>query len=104
MHTPTLMSAPPSLNPGLQGRKQIRLRLRRNLLIVEQQEAGQTRYVIKDPVSLRYYRLDERQRFVVGQMDGRLTLEEIQKAYEDAHRPDRLPLEELEGFAAQLVN
>jgi putative peptide zinc metalloprotease protein len=96
----------PSLTatPGLQGRKQVRLRLRRNLIVVAQPEGGRTRYVIKDPVSLRYFRLDERQRFIVERMDGRSTLEEIQRAFEELHRPERLPLEELEGFAAQLVN
>jgi putative peptide zinc metalloprotease protein len=90
--------------PQLQGRKKVRLRLRRNLILVAQPEAGQMRFVLKDPLSLRYFRLDERQRFVVELMDGSRTMEEIQQAYEQAHRPDRLPLEELESFAAQLVN
>src|SRR5262249_5864976 len=58
---------------------------------------------LKDPVSLRFFRLDARQRFAVDLMDGKRTLEDIRQAYEKAHRPERVTLEELEGFAAQLL-
>ncbi|MFO0925506.1 MAG: HlyD family efflux transporter periplasmic adaptor subunit [Gemmataceae bacterium] len=88
----------------LQGRKKVRLRLRRNLLVVPRTEGGRTTYVVKDPVGLRYYRLDERQQFVLTLFDGNRTLEDVQRLYEAARRPDRVTLEELETFAAQLVN
>jgi putative peptide zinc metalloprotease protein len=88
----------------LAGRKQVRIRLRRNLHCTEQRSQGQTVYVLKDPVTLAYFRLDEGQHFVCGLMDGRHTLGEIQKAYEKKFRPQRLSLEELEGFAAQLLH
>jgi putative peptide zinc metalloprotease protein len=88
----------------LAGRKQVRIRLRRNLHCTEQRSQGQTVYVLKDPVTLAYFRLDEGQHFVCGLMDGRHTLGEIQTAYEKQFRPQRLSLEELEGFAAQLLH
>jgi putative peptide zinc metalloprotease protein len=90
-------------NNNLRGRKQVRLRVRKNLIVVEQHDGEQPVAVLKDPVSLRYYRLDARQRFAVNLMDGTRTLEEIRQAYERAFRPDRLSLEELEDFAAQLL-
>ncbi len=37
-------------------------------------------------------------------MDGGHTLEDAQKAYEAQYRPDRLKLEDVEGFAQQLIN
>ena len=87
----------------LQGRKHVRLRLRPNLVLVPQDEAGGRTYVLKDPVSLRYYRLDERQHFLVNLMDGSRTLEEVRLAYETAYRPARLSLDELEAFALELL-
>ena len=37
-------------------------------------------------------------------MDGAHTLEDAQKAYEAQYRPDRLKLEDVEGFSQQLIN
>lgn len=87
----------------LRGRKTVCLRLRRNLIFVVQSDGGETISILKDPVSLRFYRLDARQRFAVDLMDGTRTLDEIRIAYEMAHRPQRLALEELESFATQLL-
>jgi putative peptide zinc metalloprotease protein len=82
-------------------RKQVRLRLRKNLVFVGPEDGGAT--VLKDPVSRRFFRLDARQRFAVSLMDGQHTLDEIRAAYEAAHRPDRLSGDEIESFAAQLL-
>jgi putative peptide zinc metalloprotease protein len=88
----------------LRGRNQVRIRLRPGLALIPQTERGQTRYVLRDPVSLRYFRLDERQHFLVTILDGTRSLEEVRLEYERRFRPDRLPAEELEAFAAQLLN
>jgi putative peptide zinc metalloprotease protein len=87
----------------LEGRKKVRVRLRPNLSFVAQQEAGETCYILHDPVSLKNFRVTPKQRFVVEQMDGTQTLNAIRKSYEQRFRPDRLSLEELESFAAQLL-
>jgi putative peptide zinc metalloprotease protein len=87
----------------LERRKQIRIRLRRDLSIEAQKYEGRTFYVVKDPVSLRYYRLKDNEHFLLQFLDGRRTLEDAQKAYEVRYRPDRLKLEDLEGFAQQLL-
>jgi len=88
----------------LESRKKVRVRLRPNLILSRQCQAGQTCYVVKDPVSLSYFRLDDRQRFLVGLMDGTHTLEDIRKAYQRQYRPQRLSLEELEYFTSLLLN
>ncbi len=88
----------------LERRKQIKIRLRKDLDIESQQFEGRTFFVVKDPVSLRYYRLKEHEHFLLEFMDGKRTLQDAQKAYEDRFRPDRLRLEDLEAFAQQLLS
>jgi hypothetical protein len=87
----------------LERRKQVRIRLRVDLNIEPQEHEGRTYYVVKDPVSLRYYRLKDNEHFLLQFLDGKHTLEDAQKAYEKQYRPDRLKLEDLETFAQQLL-
>ena len=88
----------------LERRKQVRVRLRRDLAIEAQRYEGRTFHVVKDPVSLRYYRLKDNEYFLLQYLDGKHTLEDAQKEYEVRYRPDRLKLEDLEQFAQQLIN
>ena len=88
----------------LERRKQVRVRLRRDLAIEAQKYEGRTYHVVKDPVSLRYYRLKDNEYFLLKYLDGKRTLEDAQKEYEIRYRPDRLKLEDVEAFAQQLIN
>lgn len=87
----------------LERRKQLRLRLRADLNVKPQKYEGRTYYVVKDPVSMRYYRFKEHENFLLGLMDGKHTLDDAQKAFEKRFRPDRLTLEDLEQFGQQLL-
>src|SRR5262245_33079847 len=87
----------------LERRKQVRLRIRGDLGITPQKYEGRTYYVVKDPVSLRYYRFKEQEHYLINLMDGRHTLDEAQKAFEKRFRPERLTLEDLEQFGQQLL-
>ena len=84
-------------------RKKVRLLMRKDLEIAPQKYEGRTYYVVKDPVSLRYYRFKEQERFLLDLMDGEHTLEQSQKEFEQRFRPDRLTLEDLESFTSQLL-
>src|SRR6266540_3057940 len=84
-------------------RKQVRIRLRKDLSIQPQKYEGRTYYVVKDPVSMRYYRFKEQEHFLINYMDGSHTLDDAQKEYEKRFRPERLTLEDLESFAQQLL-
>ena len=92
-----------ALTGDLERRKLVRLRVRADLGITPSKYEGKTHYVVKDPVSLRYYRFNEQEYFVVKHFDGKHTLEETQKAFEREFKPHRLTLEDLEGFAQQLL-
>src|SRR3954452_21386441 len=97
------MAALPPAASEVERRKQLRIRLRPDLAIEEQRYEGRKFYVVKDPVSLRYYRLKDNEHFLLQFLDGKHTLEDAQKAYEREYRPERLKLEDLEGFAQQLL-
>jgi putative peptide zinc metalloprotease protein len=84
-------------------RKKVKILMRRDLSIAPQKYEGRTYYVVKDPVSLRYYRFKEQEHFLIKLMDGSHTLDDAQKDYEKRFRPERLTLEDLEGFAQQLL-
>src|SRR5438128_9943864 len=88
----------------LERRKKVRLRIRPDLDIAPQKYEGRTYYVVKDPVSLRYYRFKEQEHFLIQLMDGEHTLDASQKAFEKRFRPERLTLEDLEHFGQQLLN
>ncbi len=88
----------------LERRKQLRVLLRRDLGIEAQKYEGRTYHVVKDPVSLRYYRLKDNEYYLLQFLDGKHTLEDAQKEYEIRYRPDRLKLEDVEAFAQQLIN
>src|SRR5437763_11457942 len=92
-----------ALAGDLERRKLVRLRVRADLGITPSKYEGKTHYVVKDPVSLRYYRFNEQEYFVVKHFDGKHTLEDAQKDFEKQFRPHRLTLEDLEGFAQQLL-
>ena len=87
----------------LERRKHVRLRVRPDIEILPHKYEGRTYYVIKDPVSLRYYRFKEQEHFLIRFMDGTHTLDDAQKEFEKRFRPDRLTLEDLEQFGQQLL-
>jgi putative peptide zinc metalloprotease protein len=94
---------PETLAPDLERRKRLRLTLRRDLTITPQFYEGSVFCVIKDPVSLRYYRFDEQDHFLLKFLDGTHTLEEARKAFERRFRPRQLSLEDLERFGQLLL-
>src|SRR3954465_8464538 len=85
-------------------RKLVRLRVRADLGITPQKYEGKTYYVVKDPVSLRYYRFKEQEHFLLHLMDGGHPLDQAQKEFEKRFRPERLTLEDLEQFGQQLLS
>jgi putative peptide zinc metalloprotease protein len=84
-------------------RKSVRVRLRADLTITPQRFEGRTHYVVKDPVSLRYFRFREREHFLLRLLDGRRSLEAIRQEFENRFRPTRLRLEEIENYAWLLM-
>ncbi|MBP90161.1 MAG: hypothetical protein CMJ64_26210 [Planctomycetaceae bacterium] len=62
-----------------------------------------TRYwSIKDPVTLRYYQLCDEEQFVLQQLDGAASLEQIQHAFEQRFTPRKLLRSHLHAFLGML--
>ena len=99
------MSAAPSLAPVLpfgQAAEQLVVKLRPDLVVQPQFYEGMTHYVVKDPLALKYFRFKIEEYFLLEQFDGKLTLQEVKKAFERKYRPQTISIEDLTRFVAQL--
>jgi len=84
-------------------RKKLRVRVRPDLAVAAHRYEGRTYYVVKDPVSLRYYRYSEQEHFLMRLLDGSATLDQARQRFEAEFRPERLSLEDTEAFAQELL-
>ena len=89
------------MNPDL--RRKIKVRMRPDLIINQQRYGGQSYYIIKDPVGLRYFRFREEELFLLSQLNGFNNLYYIRHEFVDKFRPQRLSVQELEKFVSQLL-
>jgi putative peptide zinc metalloprotease protein len=72
---------------------------REDLVIVKQEDGEGDYYVLKDPVSGRYFRIEEEERKVIGLLDGSRTPEDVLSAVKADLDVD---LEEIEDFVRVL--
>jgi putative peptide zinc metalloprotease protein len=85
-------------------RRSLKARMRSDLAVNQQRHAGQLFYVLKDPVSLRYYRFRPEEYFLLSQLDGEKDLYDVQHAFVTEFSPQRLSIEDLERFVRQLLD
>lgn len=74
------------------------LTLRHDLRWQPTQVKSESRWNLFDPVSSRSYQLRDAERFILNQLDGHVTLRDIQRRFENRFLPQTLPLDELHGF------
>src|SRR5713226_6705989 len=55
--------------------------MRRDLLINRQMFEGRTYYIVKDPISLQYFRMSAEDYFLATLFDGKRTFGQIRKAF-----------------------
>ncbi len=77
------------------------LRLRPDLHWSKSQSPLGDYWRVRDPLSLDYHEFSADQQFLLGAFDGRSTLEDIKRSYEERFAPKRLRTEQLQGFAAE---
>ncbi len=80
----------------------LRVRMRPDLDIEPQGEAGERCWIARDPVALRYFRLRDEEYFVLKLLDGRTSLEEIREKFEAAFQPLQLGMQQLHAFILRL--
>src|SRR6202012_6095602 len=57
--------------------------LRADLIIIKQYYEGRTFYVVKDPISLQYFRLTAEDYYLATLFDGKRTIAQVRQAYKD---------------------
>ena len=93
-----MMASPPVALP-----KPLHWRKRGDLQCVALEFEGRPVWGIKDPVTLDYFELSEEAYFVLNQLDGRATSQDVCRAFHERFRPRTLSAEELHGFVGQLI-
>ncbi len=61
-----------------------------------------TAWVVKDPVTLRYSHLGDHEYFILRQLDGTSSLQEIKRRFDRRFAPLSLPIERLQDFIGSL--
>lgn len=72
------------------------IRVRSDLTARRQQFQGRVYWVIKDPVGLNYFRLQQEEYAILQMLDGCSSLDEIQRRFEARFPPQKLSLAELQ--------
>jgi len=82
--------------------RRLPLRMRPDLEIRAQWYQGREYRVVKEPLGLNYFRLEPEEYWLLLQLDGRTSLAEIQRRFENEFRPQTISLSELQQFLATL--
>ncbi|QDU96102.1 hemolysin D [Lignipirellula cremea] len=78
------------------------VRRRSDLTARRHRYQGKPFWVIKEPIGLKYSRLHEEEYFLLMQLDGRISLEELKKRYEKRFIAERIKYEDLQQFLGSL--
>ena len=79
-----------------------RLRMRPDLICSEQRTGSQKAWVVKDPVSLRYFTLTPEEFAILNWLDGENSLQDICREFAAAFPPQRITPAHLQSFFANL--
>ena len=78
-------------------------RARKELVATQQIYDGQLFWIVKDPISLRYYRFSREEYFIIKLLQRGVTMDELKQAHREEFKTDRLTNSELSGFIRQLA-
>ena len=80
----------------------LRLRMRADVSANLQVYQGREYWVIKDPISLKYFRFEEEEYFILNMLNGKLSADQIKRRFEHRFAPQKLTLREFYQFVGQL--
>jgi putative peptide zinc metalloprotease protein len=78
------------------------MRARPDLTARRHRYQGRSYWVVKDPVGLNYFRFQEEEYYILQQLDGRTSLDEIKRRFESQFPPQKITVEELQQFIGML--
>ncbi len=82
--------------------RSVGLRKRGDLIVTRQIYQGQAWFVVKDPISLHYFRFRPEEYALLEMLDGKVSLEGLKESFEVRFPPRRITLEETARFVATL--
>jgi len=88
--------------PTTTSRRAVAVRARADLRTVRQSHQGVIGWIVKNPLSLDYYRLLDEEYFLLRQLDGRRTPDEIKHAFESRFAPQTIDFDEIQRYVALL--
>lgn len=80
----------------------LRLHCRPDLIIQQQSYQGRDYWVVKDPISLKYYRFEEEEYALLEMLDGRSSPDQIKRRFDYRFAPQKITMQELYQFAGML--
>lgn len=78
------------------------VRARADLTAVRQRFQGATAWIVKNPLSLEYFRLPDEEYFLLRHLDGATSWAELKRGFEQQFAPQTIDYDELGRYAAQL--
>ena len=78
------------------------LRVRPDLLMRRQRFGREHYWVVKDPVALAYFHLRDEEHAILQMLDGRTSLADIKRRFEEAFAPLQMTMEQLQAFLGRL--
>jgi putative peptide zinc metalloprotease protein len=80
----------------------LRLHRRPDLTIQRQSYQGRDYWVIKDPISLKYYRFEEEEYALLEMLDGQISPDQIKRRFDYRYAPQKITMQELYQFIGML--
>jgi putative peptide zinc metalloprotease protein len=80
----------------------LRLHRRTDLIVQPQTYQGRDYWVIKDPISLKYYRFEEEEHALLSMMDGQSSPDQIKRKFDYKYAPQKITMQELYQFIGML--
>jgi len=78
------------------------IRAREDLTASRQSHGGRGWWIVKDPLALKYFRLEDEEHAVLRLLNGRRSPAEVQRCFHEEFRGQRISLSELQQFLASL--
>lgn len=78
------------------------LRMRPDLKAHQQRYQGRLYWVVKDPIGLNYFRFQEEEFALLRMLDGKSSLDDLKRQFEEMFAPQQISVEELGQFVGML--
>ena len=78
------------------------VRMRPDLVTNRQRYQGQNYFVVKEPIGLQYFRFHEEEYYILNQLDGHISLQQIKEGFERKFAPQKITFGDLQQFIGML--